>query len=260
MRIALGVEYDGTAFRGWQIQQPGVRTIQGCLEQAIGEVADRPVGLVCAGRTDAGVHAAAQVVHFDTEAERSPRAWVFGANSNLTSEIAVSWAQPVPETFHARFSARARRYRYVIFNRPVRSALHRQRASWFYKPLDAARMREAGLYLVGEHDFSSFRSVECQAKSPVRTVYALELERRGDFLILEIEANAFLHRMVRNIAGVLMAIGSSARPIGWARDVLEARDRASGGNTAPPQGLCLIAVRYPEMFGLPAAGAVPVFF
>lgn len=260
MRIALGIEYDGTAFHGWQIQQPKVRTIQGCLEQAIGEVADRPVNLICAGRTDAGVHATAQVVHFDTEAERPPRAWIFGTNSNLPPEIAVSWAQPVPETFHARFSARARRYRYVIFNRPVRSALHRQRASWFYKSLDVARMREAGLYLVGEHDFSSFRSVECQAKSPIRTVYALELEWRGDFLILEIEANAFLHRMVRNIAGVLMTIGSGTRPIGWAHEVLEARDRALGGTTAPPQGLYLIAVRYPSVFGVPAAEAVsPIF-
>lgn len=260
MRIALGIEYDGAAFHGWQAQQPGVRTIQGCLERAIGRVADRPVSLICAGRTDAGVHASAQVVHFDTEARRSPRAWVFGSNSHLPADLGVSWAQPVAEAFHARFSARARRYRYVIFNRPVRSALYRQRASWFYKPLDVARMRDAGQALLGDHDFSSFRSAECQARSPVRSVYALELERRGDFVILEIEANAFLHRMVRNIAGVLMAIGSGARPAGWAREVLAARERAAGGITAPPEGLYLIAVRYPEEFGLPATEVVPFIF
>jgi len=256
MRVALGVEYEGSDFRGWQAQQEGVRTVQVCLEKALGKVADHPVAVICAGRTDAGVHATGQVVHFDTEARRSLRSWVLGSNSNLPKDISVVWAQSVPASFHARFSALARRYRYVILNRPFRSALQRQQAAWFHKPLDATRMNAAGRYLLGEHDFTSFRALGCQARHPVRTVYSLEVERRGDLIVLEVEANAFLHHMVRNIAGVLMAIGTGERPLYWVQEVLEVRNRTLGGVTAPPEGLYLINVCYPEEFDLPSASVV----
>lgn len=252
MQVALGVEYDGSDFRGWQRQAPGVRTIQGCLEQALSKVANHGVDLVCAGRTDAGVHATGQVVHFDTRAERSPHSWVLGSNSNLPADISVVWVQAVSETFHARFSALARRYRYVIINRPFRSALLRQRAAWCHETLNVQWMIEAAGSLIGEHDFTSFRGIDCQAKSPVRIVYDLTIERHGDFIVLEIEANAFLHHMVRNIAGVLLAIGSGERPIYWVQEVLTARNRALGGVTAPPEGLYLARVRYAEEFSLPA--------
>ena len=253
MRIALGIEYDGTEFSGWQLQQ-GVRTIQGCVEEALSIVADYPVRVHCAGRTDAGVHGAGQVVHFDTGAERSMRSWVFGANANLPKQIAVLWATPVSEAFHARFSAVRRRYRYVIYNRNVRPTFLAWRSSWEYRPLDVALMHEAAQYLVGEHDFSSYRAQACQAKSPVRSVYRLDVTRRDELVFIDIEANAFLHHMVRNIAGVLMAIGAGERPPVWAREILELRNRALGGVTAPPHGLYLMAVGYPEEFRLPQLG------
>lgn len=253
MRVALGIEYEGSDFRGWQIQQEGVRTVQACLEKALGKVADHPVAVICAGRTDAGVHAIGQVVHFDTEAQRSLRSWVLGSNTYLPADISVVWAQSVPARFHARFSALARHYRYVILNRPVRSALQRRRAAWFHRPLDAARMSAAGRYLLGEHDFSSFRALGCQAKHPVRTIYSLAVQQQGDLIVLEVEANAFLHHMVRNIAGVLMAIGTGERPIHWIQEVLEVRNRTLGGVTAPPEGLYLLKVRYSEEFDLPSA-------
>ncbi len=252
MRIALGVEYDGSDFRGWQIQEHKVRTVQNCLEQALSKVANVPIRTVCAGRTDAGVHAIGQVIHFDTEAQRTARSWILGSNANLPPDISVLWARPVSESFHARFSALSRRYRYVILNRPYRSALQRRRAAWYYKPLHAERMTEAASHLLGEHDFTSFRAIGCQAKSPVRVVKFLSVERRRDFIVFEVEANAFLHHMVRNIAGVLMAIGSGERPTQWARDVLEKRNRACSGVTAPAEGLYLIGVRYADKFGIPA--------
>jgi tRNA pseudouridine38-40 synthase len=191
MRIALGIEYDGSNFRGWQIQRQGERTAQGCLQNALTQVANHPVTIVCAGRTDTGVHATGQVVHFDTLAERSSHAWIMGANSNLPADIGVQWAQPVPEHFHARFSARTRRYRYMILNRPYRSPLQRQRMSWCYRYLDAARMAAAGRDLIGEHDFTSFRAAGCQAKNPVRHMIAMEVQRHGDCIAMEVEANAF---------------------------------------------------------------------
>lgn len=254
MRIALGIEYDGSDFRGWQKQQnrrAGLRTVQACLEAALSTVAAHPVETVCAGRTDAKVHASAQVVHFDTQAERSLRAWVLGANSNLPGDVSVRWACAVPAQFHARFSARARRYRYTIFNRATRCALYRNNATWHRYPLDEKLMRRAGQALLGEHDFSAYRSKECQAKSPLRSVYALSVARDGDWVVLDIEANAFLHHMVRNIAGVLMAIGRGEQPVDWAKQVLQSRDRTRGGVTAPPDGLYLLHVRYPKAFGLP---------
>jgi len=247
----VGLEYDGSAFRGWQRQEAGVRTVQGVLEQALSRVADHPVQLHCAGRTDAGVHASAQVVHFDTRAERRERAWVLGANANLPADVSVNWARPVAADFHARFSARSRRYRYRILNRPVRSALYRQQAVWCHWPLDTGRMQQAAQALVGEHDFSSFRALGCQARSPIREITELGIRREGELVILEVQANAFLHHMVRNIAGVLMAIGRGEQPVDWAAEVLARRDRTRGGVTAPAQGLCLIGVGYPAVFELP---------
>ncbi len=255
VRIALGVQYDGSDFQGWQAQRPEVRTVQSSLEQAISTVADHPIRLICAGRTDAGVHGIGQVVHFDTTANRPERAWVLGGNSNLPSDISLSWACPVAEDFHARFSALARRYRYLILDRSDRSALWRKRATWCRRPLDAERMQIAGRALLGEHDFSSFRAAECQARQPVREIRELTVRRADGGVVLEVEANAFLHHMVRNIAGVLMAIGVGERPIEWAREVLAQCDRTQGGVTAPADGLYLVTVRYPERFGLPVAFA-----
>lgn len=251
MRIALGIEYDGSGFNGWQAQQVGVRTVQGAAEQALSSVAAHPVSVVCAGRTDAGVHATGQVVHFDSDALRSPRAWTLGTNTLLPPDVSVRWAQPVAETFHARFSATARQYRYVILNQPTRPALLRNRACWQMRPLDAARMNAAAEHLIGEHDFTAYRAQQCQSKSPVRVLRRLTVIRHGAYLTIDVLANAFLHHMVRNIAGVLMTIGLGEHEPNWAREVLEGRDRKLGGVTAPPQGLYLVAVEYPEEFGLP---------
>ncbi len=251
MRIALGVEYDGSRFSGWQ-SQTGQRTVQSSLEEALARIACHPVATVCAGRTDAGVHAHGQVVHFDTEAERPDAGWVRGVNSHLPPDLSVSWVrQAVPDPFHARFSALRRTYRYVIFNRPVRPATLHGRVSWFYKPLDAERMQQAAQALLGEHDFTSYRAAYCQAKSPCRRVEQIQVVRHGLFVIIAITANAFLHHMVRNIAGVLTMIGEGERPVEWAGEVLAARDRAQGGITAPPHGLYLERVEYPEAFAIP---------
>ncbi|HKK05607.1 MAG TPA: tRNA pseudouridine(38-40) synthase TruA [Gammaproteobacteria bacterium] len=250
MRIALGIEYDGAPFCGWQ-RQSGVATVQASLEQALSKVADHPVAVTCAGRTDTGVHGLGQVVHFDTQAERSSRSWVFGANANLPKSVGVTWAQTVAEAFHARFSAQRRRYRYVIHNRPVRPTFLQWRVAWEYRPLDVERMREAAAHLVGEHDFSSYRALACQAKSPVRTVYRLDVTRDRDLVFIDIEANAFLHHMVRNIAGVLMTIGAGEQAPDWAGEVLEHRDRTLGGVTAPAHGLYLMEVEYPPEFQIP---------
>jgi len=251
MRVAVGLEYDGSGFHGWQTQV-GVATVQARVEQALSRVADRPVTLVAAGRTDRGVHATCQVAHFDTEVVREMRAWVFGGNVHLPPGVALLWARPVVEEFHARFRALSRRYRYLILNRPVRPGLGSTRLSWYYHPLDAECMARAGQSLVGEHDFSSYRAVGCQAKSPVRTIHSLEVSRRGQCVVIDVHANAFLHHMVRNIAGVLMAIGGGERPEQWAKEVLDYRDRTLGGVTAPPQGLYLVGVTYPAQYGLPA--------
>ena len=251
MRIALGVEYNGRAFNGWQTQQPGVRTVQVALETALSRVAAAPVAVVCAGRTDSGVHGVGQVVHFDTTAARRPRNWLLGANANLPDDVNVSWVQPVADDFHARFSATGRAYRYLILNRTARSSLLAGRATWVHRPLDAERMHRAGQALVGTHDFSSYRALACQAKSPVRELRELVVRRHGDLVELTVSANAFLHHMVRNIAGVLLAIGRGDRPLEWAAEVLALRDRTLGGVTAPPDGLYLMRVEYPARFGIP---------
>ena len=251
MRFALGLEYDGTGFMGWQSQVHAGRTVQACVEEAIGKVADHPVDVTCAGRTDAGVHASGQVIHFDTESRRDLRGWLLGINSNLPSDVAVQWVREMPGEFHARFRAEARQYRYVILNRATRPAIGRAQVTWHYKPLDAACMAEAARHLLGRHDFSAFRSVECQAKQPVRTLDRLDVRREGERIVIDAVADGFLHHMVRNIAGVLMAVGEGKREPGWSQDVLEGRDRTLGGVTAPPEGLSLMAVKYPASFGVP---------
>jgi tRNA pseudouridine38-40 synthase len=258
MRIALGIEYDGSQYNGWQ-SQPGLRTVQSELEEAIAMVATHPIDVVCAGRTDTGVHATQQVIHFDTEVYRSVRAWVFGTNSHLPQDISVRWAKPVADDFHARFSALTRRYRYLIYNQPIRAAIARNAVTCQYRHLDVKRMEAAAKYLVGEHDFTSYRALGCQAKTPTRTVHELSVTRRDDLLIIEICANAFLHHMVRNIAGVLMSIGAGTHEPEWAKEVLEARDRTVGGITAPAYGLYLVAVTYPEQYELPEAPRGPFF-
>jgi tRNA pseudouridine38-40 synthase len=249
-RFAAGIEYDGRAYKGWQFQ-PGLPTVQDVVQRALSRVADSPVECVCAGRTDAGVHAVAQVVHFDTEAIRTTRGWRLGTTSYLPTDVSVAWIREVPEHFHARYSALARSYRYVIFNRDSRSGLAFGRATWERRPLDAQRMHSAGQVLVGEHDFSAFRAIECQAKSPLRRVESVEVSREGQWLTLAITANAFLHHMVRNVAGLLMSVGFEESPPERVATVLASRDRKCNAATAPPDGLYLAGVRYPAVFALP---------
>jgi tRNA pseudouridine38-40 synthase len=250
-RIAVGVEYDGSAYAGWQVQ-PSLPTIQQLLEAALGKIAAEPVALTCAGRTDAGVHAHGQVAHFDTGALRSLRSWVLGANSELPADVSVSWARPVPAHFHARYSAEARTYRYLIMNRTARSALSARRATWIHRPLDDERMMQAAPLLEGEHDFSAFRSAQCQARSPVRRLERLTVQRHGDWILIEATANAFLHHMMRNLVGLLVAIGRGDAAPSWAREVLDGRDRTRAAATAAAGGLYLLSVRYPAAFALPA--------
>lgn len=255
MRIAIGIEYDGTAYNGWQRQRTGLG-VQERLEEALAEVADEPVEVTCAGRTDAGVHASGQVAHFDTGAERSERGWLLGANTNLPDDICVTWVRPVTGEFHARFSATARRYRYRILNRLVRSALYRRSAWWVHQNLDHGRMHEAAQALLGVHDFSAFRATGCQASNAVREVTDIAVVREDDWVLLDITANAFLQHMVRNIAGTLVAIGSGEQEVGWAARVLGSRDRTRAGMAAPPHGLTLVQVYYPGAFGIPVPFAL----
>jgi len=253
-RIALGVEYLGSQYCGWQYQHHAL-SVQQVLEEALTRVADQPVRVHCAGRTDAGVHATGQVVHFETSALRPERAWTLGVNASLPDDVAVRWARAVDAEFHARFSAMARHYRYLILRRPARSALWHQRAFWTHRSLSLAPMREAAAALIGRHDFTSFRALACQAKSPVRTLHYLDLSERGDLLVLSVGADGFLHHMVRNLVGVLLAIGRGERPADWAAELLALRDRARGGITAPAHGLYLLRVDYPAVFALPSATA-----
>lgn len=256
-RWALGVEYDGGAFVGWQRQKDGP-SVQEALESALGFVAGHEVGLHCAGRTDAGVHATGQVIHFDTSAFRDERNWLLGANSRLPGSVSLLWAQRVTMEFHARFSARARRYRYVIANQSLRPAIHSGGLAWWRYPLNAPLMHQAAQAFVGTHDFSSLRAAACQARSAVKTVHAISVQREGRYVMVDVHANAFLHHMVRNIAGVLIAIGQGKREVGWAREVLEARDRRASGITAPAGGLYLVGVDYAAEFGIPLGDRIPV--
>lgn len=259
-RVALGIEYNGSCFNGWQRQKSReISTVQEALEIALSQVANHPVRLVCAGRTDAGVHGTGQVVHFEYQHERPQDAWVRGGNSNLPGSITVLWARQVPKEFHARFSAVSRRYRYIIYNNPVRPAILHGLVTPHYLPLDADLMHEAGQSLLGEHDFSSFRGAGCQSSTPMRNVHELSVNRKGDYVLIDIQANAFLLHMVRNIAGLLISIGHGDRPASWTKDVLELKDRTKAGITAVPDGLYLTQVNYPEKFGLPAGGEGPRF-
>lgn len=257
-RIAVALEYDGAQFSGWQSQQAGVRSVQQSAEGAFSNVAATPVSLVCAGRTDAGVHARGQIAHFDTDAVRSERGWVLGANANLPDSISVRWARAVPRHFHARYSAEARTYRYFVLNRLGRSALLAQRAALIYRPLDVERMAAAATLLLGEHDFSAFRAAGCQAHSAIRRLYELKVERSGDRVVIQATANAFLQHMVRNLVGLLLDVGVGKAPAHWAAEVLASRDRTRSAPTAPAEGLYFWQVRYPRAFGLPDEAAGPV--
>ena len=252
MRIALGIEYDGSAFRGWQTQSGGCAA-QDHLETALGRIAGTRVETICGGRTDAGVHALGQVVHFDTTVERPLNAWVRGANAFLPPALAVTWAHPVGAGFHARYSARSRSYRYLLLNRAVRPAADQHRVGWFHAPLDVDRMREAARHLIGEHDFSAFRSSECQARSPVRNLESLEIRRCGDYVVFQIIANAFLHHMVRNIVGSLVYVGSDRCTPDWLAGVLAGRDRRAAAPTFAACGLYLVRVLYDAVWEIPAA-------
>jgi tRNA pseudouridine38-40 synthase len=254
-RIAVGIEYDGSSFCGWQ-EQRGAASVQVAAEAALGRVADEPVALTCAGRTDAGVHARGQVAHFETGAIRRPRAWLLGANTHLPAAVSLRWVLPVPDHFHARYSAVARVYRYLILNRAARSALAHGRALGVHRPLDAAAMQAAAAHLVGEHDFSAFRAAECQARSPVRRLDRLQVARSGDWLTIDVEANAFLHHMVRNIVGLLLLVGRGEAPPQRACEQLASRERSTGAATAPAHGLYLWQIHYAPEFGLPVDSAM----
>ncbi len=250
MRIAIGIAYDGRAFDGWQ-SQPSGNTVQDRLEAALAAIAGAPVRVTAAGRTDAGVHATGQVAHFEVAAERPDTAWVRGTNAHLPESVAVQWSCVVDEAFHARFAAISRSYAYVLYNHPVRPAVFAGRVGWFHLPLDLGAMRAAAAALEGEHDFTAFRSSECQAKSPVKVLRRVAIARRGAHLVFEFTASAFLHHMVRNLVGCLVQVGRGAQPPGWVAEVLASRDRARGAPTFGPEGLYLTAVEYPERWRLP---------
>jgi len=256
-RIALGIEYNGSLFSGYQSQAAGTRTVQDELEKALSKVADKPIRLTCAGRTDTGVHATGQVVHFDTDVSRELKAWLLGGNTNSPRDISIHWVREVSENFSARFSAISRSYRYILFNRKVRSAVFQHNVSWAFEHLDEKSMNHAAQMLIGKHDFSAFRSSQCQAKHAVREMQAIAVKREGDYVILDIKANAFLHHMVRNIMGTLMKIGRGEQPVEWMQQVLSGRDRKKAGMTAQAAGLYLINVEYPPEHGLPDSGWLP---
>ncbi|MGF1739672.1 tRNA pseudouridine(38-40) synthase TruA [Vibrio profundum] len=258
MRIALGIEYDGARYFGWQRQRE-VRSVQQELEKALSVVANGPIEVQCAGRTDAGVHGTGQVVHFDTEASRKVVAWSMGANANLPKDITVRWAKEVDEEFHARFTATARRYRYVIFNNALRPAILGAGVSHYHGALDAEKMHQAGQQLLGENDFSSFRAAHCQSRSPWRNMMHLNVSRHGNYVVIDIKANAFVHHMVRNIVGSLIVVGKNEQPPEWIGWLLQQKDRKLAGATAKAEGLYLVDVDYPEVFELPRVAIGPLF-
>ena len=252
MRYALGIEYDGSGFLGWQ-RNGSFSTVQAAVEEALGFVANQAVAVTCSGRTDTGVHAACQVVHFDTEVIRDDRAWVLGTNTRLPGAVRVLWCQPVAAEFHARYAARARCYRYTILNRSIPPAMQRQFLSWERLPLDAGAMHRAAQALVGEHDFGAFRTVQCQARHPIRTVHAIQVTRSAEHLAVDVQANAFLHHMVRNIVGSLIPVGRGEQPESWPGSLLAGKDRSVAGPTAPAAGLVFLGPKFPREWQLPAA-------
>ena len=258
-RIAIGIEYNGSCFNGWQIQSQDARAVQEQVQQALAEIATHPVSLICAGRTDTGVHATAQVAHFDTTVERELKAWVMGGNIHLPDDISIIWAKKVDDDFSARFSATKRSYRYVILNRRARTAIHSKQVSWIYDDLNVEVMHEAAQAMLGKQDFSSFRSSKCQASNAIRVMHSINVFRDGDYIFLDICANAFLHHMVRNIVGSLLMIGRGEQPLDWMAELLAAKDRTKAGPTAAAAGLYLVAVEYPEHYDLPSQGFLPRF-
>jgi tRNA pseudouridine38-40 synthase len=259
-RIALGVQYDGTPWNGYQ-KQPNGNTVQDELERALGQFARTHLHTTCAGRTDRGVHGIEQVVHFDTELDRPMQSWTRGTNAFLHPSIAVRWAHEVDEEFHARFAARSRTYHYLLFNHPVRSSLVHARAGWVFRPLDVGRMQEAAQHLIGTHDFTSFRSSECQAKSPIKDMHEISIRRNGDMIVFTLRASAFLHHMVRNIVGCLVYIGTGRNTPDWMAEVLAGRDRNVAAPTFMPDGLYLARIEYDGKWALPQepAGTIPWF-
>ena len=247
MRTALLVEYDGSQYHGWQ-KQPNLSTVQGALERALSKVANAAIHVEAAGRTDTGVHATHQIIHFDSEVTRNLRSWIHGTNAYLPKDLCVRWAQEMPQDFHARYTALSRTYRYIIYNSAIRPALMRSNITWQYRSLNNALMHEAAQSLIGEHDFTSFRSIECQSKTPMRCIKFLEVKRHKDWVIIDVRANAFLHHMVRNIVGVLVQVGIGNKPLAWVEEVLLAKNRSMGAETASPYGLYLMGVEYPESF------------
>ncbi|MBU1297295.1 MAG: tRNA pseudouridine(38-40) synthase TruA [Gammaproteobacteria bacterium] len=258
-KVVLVVEYNGSEYKGWQAQKFGVPSVQENLEKALAIIANHPVKVVCAGRTDSGVHASAQVVHFETDVERSERAWTIGVNTYLPTDITVVAASSVSDDFHARFSALSRRYRYVIYSSAFCPAILAKGVTWTYKTLDVAAMEAAAKVFLGTHDFSSFRAIGCQANTPIRTILNFDVQQLGQYIVLDVRANAFLHHMIRNFAGVLMSIGAGEKPVSWARQTLEAKDRTKGGITAPPTGLYFVDAQYPDVFNVPKRPLGPHF-
>lgn len=257
-KVALGIEYDGSRYHGWQRQRE-VASVQESLERALSRVANHPVEVFCAGRTDAGVHATGQVVHFETPSVRSDAAWTLGVNANLPADISVRWSTSVSPDFHARFSATARRYRYIIYNQRLRPAILGSGMTHYYHPLQAELMHLAAQSLLGEQDFTSFRAMQCQSRSPWRNIRQIRVWRQAHFVVVDIKANAFLHHMVRNIVGSLLEVGSGSRPVNWIADLLAARDRTLAAATASAEGLYLVAVDYPTEFLLPNGEMGPLF-
>ncbi len=256
-RIALGIEYNGSMFCGYQMQSKGTRTVQEELEKALSKVADEPIRLTCAGRTDTGVHATGQVVHFDTAVQRELKAWLLGGNTNLPRDISIHWVREVSNDFNARFSAVSRSYRYLLYNRKVRSAIFQHNVAWSFERFDETVMHQAAQHLLGEHDFSAFRASQCQAKHAVREMQSISVKRVADYIILDIKANAFLHHMVRNIMGSLMVIGRGEQEAKWMLELLQGQDRKCAGMTASSAGLYLVNVEYPSEHGLPDSGWLP---
>jgi tRNA pseudouridine38-40 synthase len=258
MRVALGIEYDGSRYFGWQ-RQAEVDSVQAQLEAALAKVANEPIAIQCAGRTDAGVHATGQVVHFETNAIRKQSAWTLGANVNLPDDIAVRWAKEVDDQFHARFSATARRYRYMIYNHQFRPGILRAGVSHYPGEIDEHKMHQAAQYLVGEQDFTSFRAVQCQSNTPFRCVHEVNVTRQGMYICVDIKANAFLHHMVRNIVGSLLEVGYGRQEISWIKVLLGLKDRTQAAATAKPNGLYLVDVTYPDSYQLPKLALGPLF-